>query len=152
VLICKGFAASFLMYGGETIKAPASYGLLHDPTGRDFSKCSGLVAPFSPLSRTRPSKGGGEIDDGAARDYFGHPAREGEIVLPPRALSAWKRVGVVAEIYYTRRRPGNLPTIHKDHYYHPVEGGRATLYRRGKLLRVELGGNCEWNVRGIVRP
>ncbi len=143
-LICKGFAVQFVMYGGGTIKAPASYGFLHDPSGKHFGKCSGLVAPFS--------KGGGEIDDGAARDYFGHPAREGEVTLPPRALSEWKRIGVVQEILYTRRRPGGLPAINQDHYYHPVEGGKATLYRRGKLLRVELGGHCVWNVRGIVRP
>jgi hypothetical protein len=144
VLICKGFAVSFVMENGKTVRAPASYGFLHDPSGRDFSKNSGLVAPFS--------KGGGEIDDGAARDYFGHPAREGEIALPPRSLGEWTRVGRVTEILYARRRPGRLPASNKADYYHPIEHGTATLYRRGKLLRVELGANCEWNARGIVKP
>jgi hypothetical protein len=143
--ICKGFAVSFVMDDGRRVRAPASYGFLHDPSGRTFPSCVGLVAPFA--------KGGDEIDNAEARDYFGYDPRDGTIApVPPRSLGAWRRVGRVEEILYTRRRPGRLPAKHRASYYHPIEAGTATLYRLGNLLRVELGSNCEWNARGIVRP
>jgi hypothetical protein len=128
---------------GKVVRAPGGYGLLHDPSGRDWAKCSGLVIPFE--------TGGDEIDDNAARQYLGYPAREGQVILPPKALSAWKRIGPALEIFYFRRRPGRLPSIHRDQYYHPFKGA-ATVYRRGRIFRVELGPGCEWNVRGIVKP
>jgi hypothetical protein len=143
MLICKGFSVSFVLASGKKVKAPGGYGLLHDPSGRDWAKCSGLVAPFQ--------KGGGEIDDREAKDYFGHAPREGALSLPPRALSSWKKLGVVSEILYTRRRPGRLPADHQDQYFHPFKG-TATLYRRGRMLRLELGADCSWSWRGIVRP
>ena len=143
MLIAKGFSVSFLLVSGKKVKAPASYGLLHDPSGKDWPRCSGLVAPFS--------KGGEEIDDKLAREYFGHAPREGELTQPPRALSSWRKLGVVEEILYYRRRPGNLPADHKGEYYHPPKG-TATVYRLGRLLRLELGPNCLWNWRGIVSP
>ena len=86
MIICKGFSVSFKLANGKTVKAPGGYGLLHDPSGRDWAKCSGLVCSFS--------KGGDEIDDAAARDYFGHTPREGTMRLPPRSLSAWRKLGV----------------------------------------------------------
>jgi hypothetical protein len=143
VLICKGFSVSFVLASGKRVKAPVSYGLLHDPSGRNWAKCSGLIAPFS--------KGGDEIDDKLAKDYFGHTPREGELRLPPRSLSSWRKLGAATEILYYRRRPGNLPAEHKDSYFHPFKG-TATVYRLGKMLRVELGPGCDWSYRGIVRP
>jgi hypothetical protein len=144
MLICKGFSVSFVLASGKTVKAPAGYGLLHDPSGKDWAKCSGLVVSFE--------KGGDEIDDKLAKEYFGHPAREGELQLPPHSLSSWKKLGVAKEILYNRRRPGNLPAAHQDKYYHPFDKGTATLYRLGRMLRIELGPGCEWSYRGIVRP
>ena len=143
MLICKGFSVSFELVSGKTVKAPASYGLLHDPSGKDWPKCSGLVAPFE--------KGGDEIDDRLAKEYFGHTAREGEMALPPRALSSWRKLGVAAKILYFRRRPGNLPAEHRDEYFHPFKG-TATVYRLGRMLRVELGPNCSWTWRGVISP
>lgn len=143
VLICKGFSVSFKMENGKTIRAPAGSGLLHDPSGVSWNKCSGLVAPFS--------KGGDEIDDRLAKEYFGHTPREGEMSLPPKSLSAWKKLGVTTEILYTRRRPGRLPANDADRYTHSFEG-TATVYRLGRLLRLELGSSCSWTWRGIVTP
>jgi hypothetical protein len=145
VLICKGFAVSFIMKSGRKVSAPAGYGFLHDPSGSSWARGSGLVAPFQ--------KRGDEISNSAARSYFGNDPKGGAIALPPKSLGAWKRVGEVAEILYTRRRPAKLPTAHADDYYHPIsESARVTLYRRGRLLRVELGSGCVWNERGIVKP
>ena len=143
MLICKGFSVSFKLSSGKTVKAPGGYGLLHDPSGRDWAKCSGLVSPFS--------KGGSEIDDAKAKEYFGHPPREGALSLPPRSLSSWRKLGVATEILYTRRRPGKLPAENRDKYFHPFKG-TAMVYRLGRMLRVELGPGCEWTERGIVKP
>lgn len=146
MLIAKGYRVSFVIENGRKVSAPAAYALLHDPSGSGWPKCSGLVAPFT--------KGGGEVarnSAGDARSYFGHDPKLGHLSAPPRNISAWKRVGVVNEILYSRRRPSGLPAKHAADYYHPFKG-TATLYRRGRLLRLELHEGCVWNWRGLVRP
>lgn len=144
MLIAKGFNVGFTLASGKKIKAPAGYGLLHDPSGKDWARCSGLVVPFA--------KGGDEIDDKLAKEYFGHAPREGELRLPPKALSSWRKLGVATEVLYTRRRPGRLPADYADQYFHPFKGGKATLYRLGRMLRIELGAGCSWTWRGVVSP
>jgi hypothetical protein len=144
VLIAKGYTVSFTLAAGGTVKAPAGYGLLHDPTGRSWAKCSGLVCSFR--------KDGDEIEDGEAKSYFGKDPLGGELALPPKSLSEWKKLGPVTEIRYTRKCPGRK-CDNAAAYYHPFEQGKLPmLYRRGKMLRLELGSGCEWNYRGIVRP
>jgi len=144
MLIAKGYRVNLKLENGRKVRAPASYGLLHDPSGRDWAKCSSLIAPFQ--------KTGDEVSDGEAKSYFGSEPREGRIALPPKSLGAWHRVGPVVEIEYTRRRPGRLPADHQADYYHPFEGKHPMLYRIGKLLRLELGSGCSWNWRGLIRP
>lgn len=150
MLIAKGFAVTFIMDDGRRIKAPAGYALLHDQDGTDFPRCSGFVMPFQHSARDP------EVDNATARTYFGHQPFRGSAAAPPRALSAWRRVGdlddmEVDEILYTRRRPRSLPVTHGARYFHPFKG-RATLYRHGRLFRIELGAGCVWNARGVVTP
>jgi hypothetical protein len=138
MLIAKGYAPSFKMVEGGTIRGGRGAALLHDPTGRAWPSCSGFIIAFS--------KGGKETKDSAAEEYLGRAPKLGEATVPPKALSSWKRVGEVETVNY--RRIGN----HAASYYHPIEGGRAVLYRRGHALRIELGSGCVWNWRGIVKP
>ena len=138
MLIAKGYGVSFEMKQGPVVRAPAGAALLHDPTGKHWPSCSGLVMRFTKTNRP--------IHDDAAKEYLGIEPRAGSITTPPRRLSEWKRVGDVAVINY--RRIGE----HADSYYHPIERGAAVLYRRPGALRVELGGGCVWNWRGIVKP
>jgi len=145
MLIAKGYAVTFKMADGKTIRPPASYALLHDEEGSDWPRCSGLVAPVARVS-SQP------VQSRAASAYFGSEPVAGQMVLPPRNLSAWRPVGTVAEVLYTRRRPRGLPSAHAADYYHPVTKGTATLYRRDRHYRLELGAGCAWNWRGIIRP
>jgi hypothetical protein len=146
VLIAKGYRVRFVLFGNRSVRAPAGYALLHDPSGHAWPKCSGLCAPFTKTKET--------VDDREARSYFGFFSDApglGKLVLPPKDLGSWKRVGEVDEILYTRARPNRLRSSHQADYFHPFEG-KAVLYRRGRLLRIELGRGCVWNWRGIVRP
>ena len=138
MLIAKGYAPSFKLDTGKTVRAPRGAALLHDPTGRAWPSCSGLVLTFA--------KSGKETKDSAAEEYLGRAPKLGEATVPPKALSGWQRVGEVEVVNY--RRIGN----HAASYYHPIEGGKAVLYRRGRALRIELGSGCVWNWRGIVTP
>ena len=140
MLIAKGYSASFKMEGGGTVRGAPGAALLHDPTGRTWPSCSGLVLPFR---KTRQP-----LEDAEAAKYFGEGPLRGELVgLPPKALREWRRLGEVREVLY--RRTGR----HADSFFHPIaEGKRVMLYRRGRALRLELGGGCTWNWRGIVKP
>ena len=142
MLIAKGYSPSFEMKEGGTIRASLGAALLHDPTGHAWPSCSGLVMPFArrraPLER--------DVDIGDAEEYFGRKPLIGHVTVPSKALTGWRSLGAIEVINY--RRVGR----HKASYYHPIEKGTATLYRKGRLLRVELGRGCEWTWRGIVKP
>lgn len=144
MLIAKGYRVIFALQDGRKVRPPAGYAMLHDEDGRDWPRCSALVMPIR-MSRD-------EVKDGKARSYFGHAPAAARVVLPPRALGLWQRVGVIDTVLYTRRRPRGLPASHQADYFHPIEKGTATLYRRGRWYRMELGSGCQWNWRGIIRP
>jgi hypothetical protein len=138
MLIAKGYSPSFKMVAGGTIRSPHGAALLHDPSGRIWPACSGLVISFQ--------KGGGPLEDKTAKEYLGVGPLKGSAIVPPRALNGWRLLGDIAVVNY--RRIGK----HAAGYFHPIEGGRARLYRRGRALRMELGKGCVWNWRGIVTP
>jgi hypothetical protein len=145
MLIAKGYAVTAILKTGKHVKAPAGYAMLHDPSGKYWPACSGLVAPIA-------RKSGEAVSCGPAQDYFGHEPLGGEVDVPPRALSQWKSLGEIDELLYTRRRPRGLPASNAGPYFHPIEKGTARLYRLGRMLRIELGSGCVWNWRGIVKP
>ncbi len=143
MLIAKGYSVRFILDSGHKFSAPRGAALLHDPSGKDWPACSGLVLV---IQRT-----GEEISDSKADDYFGSQPMKGRVALPPKSLSDWKRLGMIDEIEYSRRRPRGLPADNKGDYFHPFKG-EAVLYRRGRTYRMELMKSCVWNWRGIVRP
>lgn len=146
MLIAKGFRVRFVMKDGRKISPPPSYALLHDESGTHWNYSSSLVMPIS-TSNQDP-----DAQDSHARTYFSATPLEGSAELPPKSLSQWEPLGVIAEVLYTRRRPRNLPGANQDDYFHPIEKGTARLYKRGRIYRMELGSNALWNWRGIVRP
>jgi len=143
MLIAKGYSVRFILDSGHKFSAPRGAALLHDPSGKDWPACSGLVLV---IQRT-----GEEISDSKADDYFGSQPMKGRVALPPKSLSDWKRLGMIDELEYSRRRPRGLPADNKGDYFHPFKG-EAVLYRRGRAYRMELAKSCVWNWRGIVRP
>jgi hypothetical protein len=151
-LICKGTQARFKLASGKWV-APRG-ALLHDPDGRSWPECSGLVMPFKRTGEA-PSR---EYDQ--ARHYLGrsYEIKQGRIdKLPPRALSEWEEIGEVTRAEYHRggtKAPGD--------YFHPM-GARQwfrlfikpdlpVLYRYGNIYRLELGKGCHWSDRGLIVP
>jgi len=152
-VIAKGFAVSFDLTDGTAIDAPAAYAMLHDPTGRYWKRTSVLVAPFD--------KRGEEVEpSSAARDYLGRSwkTREGSVALPPKPLSAWRYEGEVECIWYRRhgakyggqrfKHRFNEPGLRKLIY----GSGRARLYSRGRLYRLELPRGAIADSRGFFWP
>lgn len=155
MFIRKGTSVWFKLEDGKRVSAPRGAALLHDPSGKQWNKCSALVAPFR--TNVRPAT---EAEmKGAPSEYLGRSYRAsvGTLEVPPRRLSEWERIGVVKEIRYTRggtKAPGK--------FFHPFNkrvlmfaftaGDRAVLYRRGNAMRLEMGSGCIWDDRGIVRP
>lgn len=158
MLIAKGNEVSFKLKSGSEIFASSTYSMLHDPSGQDWPSNSVLIAPFR--------RGKLEIEDSDAEDYFGASPKGGSIELPPRSLKEWKPFGPVQRIDYTRRRPLGLPTEFKGDYRHEFDGTEGAfgflfhvfeapevlLYKRGRLLRLELPFGAELNSRGYVFP
>lgn len=145
MLTAKGYDVGFKLENGREVFAPKSYAMLHDPSGRDWPKCSVLVVSIR--------KGNEEIDNREAEKYFGYVPHGGRTHLPPENLDRWSLVGDVKEIDYWR--PGEF----KGGWYHPFQGGGwlfpkpfPVLYRNGRALRIELGSGCTLNWRGFVWP
>lgn len=132
---------------GRMIRPPKSFALLHDPSGSDWPRCSLLIAPFQ---RTRR-----EVDYAPAVEYFGYQPSGGGLTLPPRDLNLWTFVCEVDAIDYWR--PGVDYEGDYEHYFKGrgyVWGDEQfpKVYRRGRVYRLELGGACVVNWRGIVAP
>ena len=153
-LIVKGYNVSFDMIDGRQIDAPASYGMIHDPTGRQWKSTSLLVAPYE--------KGEEAEGDRHTRDYFGasHLTRMGDIRLPPKSLADWRSEGDVDWIWYHRQgRKHITPTRSKKHKFNKTSlasllkgKGRARLYSRNGCYRLELPRNAIVDDRGLVWP
>lgn len=159
MLIAKGNEVSFKLVGGSEIFAPATYSMLHDPTGEDWPADSVLVAPLK-------SKGRNELDYPEAEDYFGAPPLEGKFELPSKNLKAWKSLGEVSRIDYSRKRPLGLFTAFKGDYrhefdgtegafgflFHVFEAAKPVLFKCGRMLRLELPFGASLNERGFIWP
>jgi hypothetical protein len=155
MLIRKGSQVRFELDDGRELAAPRGSSMLHDPAGTKWGKCSLLFVSFRKNVRKPTEK---ELA-GAPKDYLGreHSARVGTVELPPRALASWEKVGHVKEIMYVRHG-----TKARGGFYHPFgvrtalmlfrKGRHPILYKRGSAMRLELGGDCIADDRGIVYP
>jgi hypothetical protein len=160
MLIVKGTRVAFEMTeGGEVVVRPRC-GMMHDPQGSSWGKCSLLVGPFN-TGRSEPLLEVAAASLKSAQQYFGrnYVVREGSVELPPRALSGWERLGPVDRIWYTRGgtkypgpfkhpfgRPGVLTRLFKG------AGKKPILYTRGAFLRLEMQSGCMLDDRGILFP
>jgi len=160
-VICKGTGVVFDLVDGARVIPPARYGMLHDPSGKEWPARSVLVGPFA----KGPLADEDEIPRDA-RDYLGrkHRVHRGVAIFPPRSLATWTHLGDVASakkaggrIRYVRggtKAPGgfhhpfnapSLATLMKGH-------GRSVLYRCGQWLRLELPRGAMLDARGFVWP
>lgn len=151
MLIAKGSNVRFKLEEGGGVHASGS--MLHDPSGSSWPACSLLFAGFKREGKA-PSR-----EDRSAKHYLGreYDLLQGSIALPTKELSAWTEVGAVERIEY--RRPG---TKAPGSYFHNFgerrlaglfrKGKLPTLYKLGRMLRLELRRGCTVDDRGIVTP
>lgn len=152
MLLVKGTRVAFELADGGEVVVRASSGMLHDPEGTHWPRCSFLVVPYDRAP-------GLEGESKKAREYFGQNAviLKGQVTPVPRALSAWERWDAVTRIWYTR-----WGTKYRGPFKHPFGKrgitsilfgkGWAVLYRRGDLLRMQMPKGCILDDRGIVWP
>jgi hypothetical protein len=156
VLIVKGRRVAFDFVDGAEMDVSPEHAMMHDPEGKTWARCSVLIGPFSPGSPEGVPKGGKSVS--AARDYYGrsYELKAGELDTPPRALSGWRKVGLVRRIYYWRPGPK-----YRGDFQHPVgkrkhvffgPKGRGAVYVRGRWVRLELPAGCILDDRGFVWP
>lgn len=156
MLIVKGSRVSFDLVDGRKLDAPSESGMMHDPTGTSWPKCSVLVAPFAKGTRVASSK---ESESYFGSDYQSH---QGSVDLPERSLKGWEKVGDLKEVWY-RRQGGRFlkPNGRPDDFRHAFHKGlaalfgkkkSAVLYRKGPLFRIEMRRGCVLNFRGFVSP
>lgn len=151
MIIVKGTRVIFDLLGEDrSLHAPARAGLLHDPSGRDWPRCSALVGPYARTAEP--------LEDAKAQQYFGrsYQVRAARVTLPPRPIASWRSVGPVERIWYTRggtKYPG--PFQHKfNKGWIPLVFGkkRVILYKLGSWCRLEFPDGCTLDDRGFVRP
>lgn len=154
--IVKGTDVRFVLKGGRRVVPPRSYGMIHDPTGRRWPRCSVLVTSFREGSRLAAPR----ETRGAPRDYFGrpYPVHVGSVNFP-RGTKLWTRVGAVERIFYWRT--GDRPKV-PGLFQHPfglrraeylfAQGALPVLYRRGGAYRLEFARGCTIDDRGYVFP
>jgi hypothetical protein len=152
MILVKGHQVAFDLEDGREVNPPLSWGMMHDPQGRDWNRSSVLVGPYRKgrvLAEASPT----------ARDYFGATAsvRQGAVTLPPRSKAGWTLVGRVARIWYVRTGT-RLRGPFKHRFNAPGLGrlffGRreVVLYKGHGFYRVELGGGATLDHRGFVAP
>lgn len=156
MIVVKGTRVAFDMKGRRHGPEPdivchATYGLMRDPDGRAWPRCSALVGPFR--------RGGPEVESAYARRWMGRRVvtRKGAVTLPPRALSAWKVLGEVEVLYYLRpgsSHPGMYKHAFNKDLLHKLVFGKTKvlLRRRGRFYRIEMGDRCTIDDRGFVAP
>ena len=136
---------------GQRARVDLPGAMLWCPEGSPWPKCSLLFADFDPKDAPYTK------DDDEVRDWFGRgfEPRLGSVVLPPKSLDAWEKLGEATCVYY--ERDGR----HAGRFHHPFgkprlwnffRRGQAFLYGRGELRRLDLGEKCIVDSRGIVGP
>ena len=157
-MICKGTHAIFEFEGGGAITPPASYGLLHDPTGKTRSSRHVFCGPFE--------HAGERVDQDEvpkdARAYLGrkHVVKGGSADLPPRSAK-WDVVGDLKTIYYKRggtKAPGKYRhEFNKPRgtfiIVHAIKGhGTVSLWKHGNWYAVVFPRGAMIDDRGFVWP
>jgi hypothetical protein len=158
-LICMGRDVIFVLHGGREISARRKRdGMLYDESGYYWPKCSLLVAPFD--------QGHDPVDVTKARWFFGKnfDTLQGQAPLPPRTISAWKKLGELEQIFYDRAGKYKGPFEHRFNSHRSLTQlvigvlnrgaakSPAILYAHGDCYRVEFPRGCVIDDRGIVLP
>jgi hypothetical protein len=160
MIVDKGEDVGWILSDGREVNAPRSAGLLHDPEGHKWPKCSFLVMTY----RRSTALATDDERSGYPKNYFGkdYEACVSIINTPPKSNDEWDLVGEVKKIFYWR--PGRYEGTYKHEINKPrgiyrvmfwFKGkGKATLFKRGRAYRMDLSP-CKKAVaddRGLVFP
>jgi hypothetical protein len=139
MILIKGKQVKMEMANGKIVRAPASYGIIHDPDGSQLPKCFVFIGPY------KTSKKPVEMT-GDAKSYFGSDYKPTSAVVDvPRG--PWKSMGDVVQIFY--KRPGK----YAGKYFHLFDKRTTVLLSKCRNhFRLELPGGCIVNWRGFVYP
>jgi len=139
MILIKGKDVKCEMADGSVFHAPVSYGIIHDPEGKQLSKCVAYLGPYrtnkKPIEMTSDAK-----------QYFGsdYDARSAVVNIPD---GEWKPMGTVTQIFY--KRPGK----YEGKYFHLFNKNTKVLLSRCKNhFRLEMPNGCIVNWRGFVYP
>lgn len=137
----KGTHIKFEMVSGKLIALPSSFGIMHDPEGRDIPRCA---VHFGPYTRT-----GSKVEPTSAdRAYFGDDYRPDQVVvdLPE---GAWNPIGEVVQIFYRRR--GKFEGNYR-HSFKRVAKPTLLKHASKKFYKFEMTSFCIIDDRGFVFP
>jgi hypothetical protein len=138
MIIIKGERVVFVMKDGKIKRPPASYGIIHDPDGKQLPICTVFIGPVKRTQQPAASYG-------KAKSYFGskHILKQASINRPP---SSWSEVGEVVEIRYVRKGK------YAGGYFHPFKSFSPVLSKSGRWYKLELRSGCIVDDRGFVFP
>lgn len=140
MILVKGERVFFAMASGRIVRCPPGNGLLHDPDGEIWPRCTTYIGP---IRRTIVATATG----GKAKAYFGRNYEGKAVTFSSPPATGWREVGLAVQIDYSRRGKYAGP------YFHPFKRGvHPTLFRSGKWLKLELGNGCIYDDRGFVFP
>lgn len=150
------------MVSGGMVRPRGS--MIYDPSGRDWPKCSLLIASRGKEVR----KATPDEYEGAPKHFLGknHVIQAARIDYPSKTVSDWEKIGLVKRVDYIRggtKAPGGFRhSIHKPRGVYRllhgvlnfVSGGKkpAVLRKRERFYRLDLPDGCIVDDRGIVYP
>ena len=152
-VLVKGSKVVFLMKDGSKIRPSASSGIIHDPDGQAYDRCTVYVGPVV-HTRRRPNS----VPSKATR-YFGRKYQPHIVQVQVPVHGPWKSLGEVVEILYER----TLGSQYEGKYFHKFKarqkfffvfktGNHPIVSRCGRYYRVELQKGCIVDDRGFVFP
>ena len=159
MLFALGDDVGFKLKDGRKVWCPRRACLLRDDDGKVWPSCSLLIARID-------GRGRDATDDemsGAPKWWLGrdYDARVSMFNTPPRALTSWKLVGEVDQIFYDRfgnKAPGRFHhTFNKArglwHIVAWIKGKKIVkLFKRDGMYRLELSGGCVVRDLGLIWP
>ena len=139
MILIKGKDVKCEMADGSMFHPPASYGIIHDPSGAQLPKCAVFFGPYRKSSKKADLTGD-------AKAYFG-PDYDGKIAQINVPDGPWHPMGDAVQIFY--RRPGKYAAK----YFHVFDKRVPVLLSRCKdHFRLDLKSGCTINWRGFVSP
>jgi hypothetical protein len=157
MLVCVGYDVDFELESSRVVRAPENAAMLYDKTGHQWPYTSLVVVPFRRLGKKA------ERGNRFAKAWFGrsYDLLEGSAAVPDRDMTAWREVGPVLRVFYTRGSGDQREARRAGDYEHDfsIRGPfdfftfrrpkLPMLYRRGAALRLEIARDYAVTAAGI---